>query len=174
MKKNLKKLIALGMVVASVMSSTVTSYAGEYEMKLNNYHNAPSCNVGDWCDRPAATRLETKEANAYGKNTYVEFTVGNNLPSLFESNNDREMLVYFMELDSDNNNDKIASYKGQYDGRKLTKIVLNRREIEGKIEAAGDKQAEFYIIYMVNKMPSDKSDYEIPDGHFQYRYGFSK
>lgn len=170
-KKNLKKLVAVAMVVVSVISSTVMSYA--YEQRLNNYKDVVSSTVGSWSSKPKYNRLQTGLDTAYGYATYVEFTTGNTLGQNFETNSDREVLIYLMEEDDKNDDDIVRSYRGKYTGRTLVDIVSNGLKMSGKIEAAGDKAAEFYIIYRVDMMPKDKWNAKIPAGHFQYRYGFS-
>ncbi len=92
------------------------------------------------------------------------------LDSRFKADSSRELLVKLYEEDTDNSDDHVLDYIGEFTGRKLTSFKFDEFYDKGKIDSTGDQTAELYIMANMTQGWSDEVT-KFSNIFFNYRIG---
>lgn len=170
-----KKTIAfLTATIILVVSVIIPVFA--YATETTSWKNAPASIAGSWGgsrDNYFSCKTEKDVSIAQGSDTYAKFQNYATLQSNFSSSTGRKITVKLMEYDGLLADDEVKVYVGAFANRKITGIYYSKTSMPGNIEGIGDKTAELYILYKVDKMTGDPTTPSIASGLFQYKVGIN-
>ena len=170
-----KKTIALlTAAIILIVSAIVPVFA--YATETASWKDAPASSAGYWGgsrDNYFSCKTEKDVSIAQGSDTYALFKGYGTLQSNFSSGSGRKITVKLMEYDGVLADDEVKVYVGSFSDRKITGIYYNKTSMSGNIEGVGDKTAELYILYKVDKLSGDPTTPLIASGLFQYKVGIN-
>ncbi len=161
----MKKLIGITILLAIgvfFLKSTNVS-ARDCEVGLP----APQIPQGGWIyNNGNLVSLKTSADSCYGSNTAVYFHNFGSLPASYADKIGTVLYGDLMEEDpGDDADEKVKDYRGYFNGRVLTDIVLNNTITSGIIDSQGDQNCELYMRYSISGVAGADP---IPAGLFHY------